>query len=151
MPSVYRQFTDRIAAEASRSASAFPVPSGFSWLACEWTWLGQPALFAKTLYGVSLNAQPFLIHHAEAGMWILVLADPGAFGILIGRGMETGEARFTGDVTIGGQPVRLRQTWRRDEESSVEIVNERFSDNRWQRWDRSRLVRLTPPNWPGEL
>ena len=84
-------------------------------------------------------------------MWILVLADPDAFGILIGRGMESGEARFSGDVTIGGQPVRLRQTWRRDEEFAVEIVNERFSDKRWQRWDRSRLVRLTPPNWLGGL
>ena len=69
-------------------------------------------------------------------MWIRILAAPDAFGILIGRGMVTGEARLTGDGIIG-QPVRLRQTWRREEE---------FSDNRWQRWDRSRLVCLTPPN-----
>ncbi len=151
MTSAYRQFTDQIAADASQAAATIPHPPSFSWLAGEWTWLGQPALFAKTLYGVSLNAQPFLIHHAEAGMWILVLADPDAFGILIGCDMLTGEARFSGDVTNGGQPVRLRQTWRRDEEFAVEIVNERFSDNRWQRWDRSRLVCLTPPNWPGGL
>ena len=135
MHSVYQEFTDQIAADASQAVATIPHPPVFSWL-------GQPALFAKTLYGVGLNARPFLIHHEEADMWILVLADPDTFGILIGHGMLTGEARFTGDVTIGGQPVRLRQTWRREAE---------FSDKRWQRWDRSGLVRLTQPNWLGGL
>ena len=146
MHSVYREFTERIAADASRSVASIPHPSVFNWLAGEWTWLGQPAHFANSPYGLSLNGNPFLIHNADAGMWILVLNDPDAFGILIGLGLRNGEARFTGDVSIAGQPVRLRQTWRLHHEIAVEIENERFSGNAWQFWDRALLERVTPPN-----
>ena len=146
MKSVYRQFTDQIAADASRSASKPLHLSPFSWLTGEWIWLGQPVYFANTPYGLSLNADPFLIHNAEADMWVLALADPDAFGILLGLGMRNGEALFTGDVTIAGKAVRLRQTWRHRQEYTVEIENERYSDGQWQRWDRGILERVNPPN-----
>lgn len=123
-----------------------PHPSVFSWLAGDWTWVGRPVRLEVTPYGVSLNADPFLIYNADAAMWVLVLADPDAFGILIGLGMRNGEARFTGDVTIEGKTVRLRQILRRNQEFAVEIENERHSDGRWQCWDRGLLERVMPSN-----
>jgi hypothetical protein len=146
LKSVYRRFTDQIAADASRSASVYPHPSAFSWLAGEWTWSGQSVHFAGASYGVSRNADPFLIHNAETGMWILVLPDSDAFGILIGLGMRNGQARFTGDVTINGDAVRLRQTWRCITGYAVEIENERQSDGDWLRWDLAVLERVMPSN-----
>lgn len=146
MKSEYRQFTDQIAADASRSAGTIPPPSDFAWLAGDWIWHGQPVRIANTVFGLSFNNDPFLIHNAASGMWVLVLADPDAFGILIGFGLRDGEARFTGDVTIDDQPVRLRQTWRRVPVFGVEVLNERFSDGQWQPWDRALLERATPPN-----
>lgn len=146
MKSVYRQFTDKIAADASRSVSTLPHPSAFAWLIGEWIWLGDAVHFAGAPYGISLNADPFLIYNAEAQMWILALADPDAFGILLGLGKRNGEARFTGDVTIAGEAVRLRQTWRRRQEYTVEIENERYSEGHWLLWDRAILERVKLPN-----
>ncbi|MFN0101514.1 MAG: hypothetical protein ACKV2U_05420 [Bryobacteraceae bacterium] len=149
MKSIYRKFTDQIAADAALSASAFTHPSAFAWLLGDWTWCGRPVRFANSDYGVSLDAEPFLIYNAAANMWVLVLADPEAYGILIGLGMRNGEARFTGDVTIEGQSLRFRQTWRRRQDHIVEIENERMVEaqkNRWQLWDRALLERVTPPN-----
>ena len=79
-------------------------------------------------------------------MWIVVLAEPDAFGILIWPAMRDGEPRFTGEATIAGESVRLRQTWLRRDEFSVEIVNERYTENRWRRWDSAFLKRHSPPN-----
>jgi hypothetical protein len=146
LKSDYRQFTDQLAADASGSASTTPHPSDFAWLVGDWIWQGQPMRFAKTAYGLSCNGDPYLIHNVASSMWILVLADPDAFGILIGLGLRKGDARFTGDVTIDGQPVRLRQTWRRDREFAVEIRNERHHDGQWMLWDQSLLERVTPLN-----
>ena len=146
MKSDYRQFTDQIAADASRPASAIPPPSDFAWLAGDWIWHGRPVHFTITDYGLSLETDPFLIHNSASGMWILVLVDPDAFGILIGLGLRNGVARFTGEVTIDGQTVRLRQTWRRNREFAVEIENERQDDGQWRVWDRALLEPVTPPN-----
>lgn len=146
MKSVYRKFTDRIAADASRPTGTLPRSSEFAWLIGDWTWNGRPARFAAATYGISLKNEPFLIHNTEADMWVLVLADPGAFGILLGRGIRHGEARFSGDVTIAGKSVRLRQTWRFDREFTVEIENERYSDGVWKISEGELLERVMPPN-----
>lgn len=76
-------------------------------------------------------------------MWVLVLSDPGAFGILIGLTLRDGLVRFTGDVTIDGSPVRLRQSWRVVNDNEVEVCNERIVDSLWQLWDRGFLSRAS--------
>ena len=142
----YRQFIDEIAEEASRPAATLPHPSDFTWLTGDWSWHGQIVHFAVTAYGLSHSGEPFLIDHGESDTWILVLADPDAYGIFIGLGMRNGQARFTGDVTIADEPVRLRQTWRVHHERAIEIENERHSDGVWHLWDRALLEAVTPPN-----
>lgn len=146
MKSDYRQFIDQIAADASRSASTIPPPSDFAWLAGDWIWQGRSVSFSTTPYGLSCKSDPYLIHNAASQMWILVLSDPDAFGILIGLALRNGVARFTGDVTIDDETVRLRQTWRRTGTFTVEIKNERYAEAEWQVWDQSLLERVTPPN-----
>jgi hypothetical protein len=141
LKSEYRKFTDQVAADAANSALADSAANPFSWLAGDWLWHGEPRTFALAPYGVSLQPsnEPFLIHNAASGLWLLVLADPAAFGILIGQAPNAGRARFSGHVSISEQPVELRQTWRRLDEDVVEIENERRDDGFWQLWDRSRL------------
>jgi hypothetical protein len=133
--SLYRQFTDRMAKEAARTASGLACCAGFAWLEGEWTWCGDPVLFESAPYGISIQTgdegpKPFLIHRCDAEMWLLVLSDPTSFGILIGLHSNPESARFTGDVVIDGEPVRSRQTWRRSE-GAVEIEEERMENRRW--------------------
>lgn len=144
MKSAYRKFIDQIAADAARAGTAVPHPPVYSWLDGAWAWQGRPVRFARTDYGISRDGHPFLIHNASTGMWVLVLSDPGAFGILIGLTIRNAQVRFTGDVTIDGQPVRLRQTWRVLNDYEIEISNEREIDSLWQLWDRAILKRITP-------
>ena len=146
MNTEYRQFTDQIAADASRSAAAMPPPSDFAWLAGEWRSPEQAVEFANTAYGVSLDGDPYLIHNSASGMWILVLGDPAAFGILIGLGLRAGSARFSGDVTIDDTQVRLRQTLRRVQDATIEIRTEKQLDGNWQLMDLCVLERSKPPN-----
>jgi hypothetical protein len=142
--SAYRKFIDQIAADAVRAGAAVPHPPVYTWLAGSWAWQGRPVRFAHTEYGISRDGNPFLIHNASTGMWVLVLADPGAFGILIGLTIRNAQVRFTGDVTIEGEPIRLRQTWRILNDNEVEIRNERMTDSLWQLWDCAILARVTP-------
>lgn len=144
MKSQYRKFTDRIAADASRAAA--PLVQSFSWLPGPWLWHARPVSFAPAPYGYSLAGSPFLIHNAASGMWLLVLSDPTAFGILIGLDMRQGVARFTGDVSIDSHSVQLRQTWRRIDDDTLQIENERYTGDHWCLWDRSLLTRLKPSN-----
>jgi len=123
-----------------------PAPCEFAWLAGEWTSTEHAVSFSNTAYGVSVDGRPFLIHDADSGMWILVLGDPDAFGILIGLGLRAGIARFSGDVTIDGVPVRLRETLRRVQELAIEIRTEKQIDGNWQLMDQCVLERVKPPN-----
>lgn len=141
MKSVYRKFTDQIAADAASSASSVPPPPAFDWLAGSWTWSGRSYLYTITDYGISRDTEPLLIYNCAADMWILALAEPQAYGILIGRSMRNGEARFTGDITISGRRVRLRQTWRLIGGNTIEIENERMSGSTWVVMDRAVLER----------
>jgi hypothetical protein len=141
--SVYRQFTDQIAADAA-SAAALPQPHPFEWLAGHWRWHGQTIQLAVTPYGLSRDRQPFLIYNPTSSMWLLVLADPGAFGLLISLGPRAAEIRFTGEITIGHAAVVLRQTWRRLSAGEVEITTERQRQSRWQLWERARLEQISP-------
>lgn len=143
MKAAYRKFIDQIAADAARAGVAVPHPPAYSWLAGVWNWHGRCVRFAQAGYGISRDGDPFLIHNASTGMWVLVLSDPGAFGILIGLALRDGLVRFTGDVTIDGSPVRLRQSWRVVNDNEVEVCNERIVDSLWQLWDRGFLSRAS--------
>ena len=145
MNSVYRQFTDQIAADAARAA-ALPLPHPFAWLTGAWRWHGQVIQLAATPYGLSHDGQPFLIHNPTSSMWLLVLADPDAFGLLISLGPRAAEARFTGEITIHNSAVPLRQSWLRLSASEVEVTTERQRHGRWQLWERALLERITPSN-----
>jgi hypothetical protein len=129
---------------AESAAATDPLPSDFAWLSGPWTWQGEPAVFSIEPYGIGIGGEPYLVFHGASGLWVLALAGPGAFGILIGSGMRGKRARFTGDVTVDGAPVRLRQTWRLGPDNAVEIENERQMNREWELWDRSLLkpVRL---------
>ena len=143
---IYRKFADQIADDAARSASASSHSNAFDWLQGEWLWQEEPVRFETTPYGIARQTSvPYLIHNAPSGMWILALSEPTAFGMLVGLPPKNGEAQFSGDITIDGQSVRLRQTWRR-RENSVEIRNERLEAGQWKRWDLTLLERVTPAN-----
>jgi hypothetical protein len=148
LKSAYRKFTDRVALDAAHAASAAASVELFSWLTGHWLWRGNPVHFALAPYGISLQpaGRPFLIHNAASGLWLLVLSDPAAFGILIGPEPRAGTARFSGHVTIGRKSVELHQIWRRIDEETIEVEDERRNGEHWQLWDRSRLQRVKPSN-----
>lgn len=146
MNAEYKEFTSRIAAEAARSEESTDLPCDFDWLSGAWIWYGKTGLFAAAPYGISRDAEPFLIYNAAANMWLLTLAGADAYGMLLGSGLIGRESRFTGEMTILGEPVRLRQTWRILDERTVEIETERMAGNLWQRWDRARLTRVSEPD-----
>jgi hypothetical protein len=141
--SIYRQFTDQVAADAARAAPSDPDSMAFAWLSGTWSWREANLEFAGAPYGLSCDGQPFLIYNAAAAMWLLVILDPGAFGILIGQAMRDGATRFSGEITIGGKPVQLRQFWTVRPDKAIEILSERKIDGRWNHWDRSLLRRVT--------
>jgi len=142
---VYRQFADRITADARTAAGAGRRSDAFDWLTGDWLWSGFPVHFQSTPFGIATNDDtPFLIHHAASGMWLLVLTDPSSFGILVGLPLRDGKAAFSGDVTIEGIPARLRQKWTLQDDGSIEIVNYSFDAGTWEPLDRSRLRRLNP-------
>ncbi|MBI2685437.1 MAG: hypothetical protein HYX27_03900 [Acidobacteria bacterium] len=146
MKSLYRKFTDQVAADAANVTPVHPHRNAFAWLAGEWRWQDKPVRFSTAPYGIALypSGDPFLIHNAASDMWVLVVADPTAYGILIGTAMRRGEARFTGEVTIASRTVQLRQIWRRIDDETVEIENHRFKSNRWQTWDRGLFKKFVP-------
>jgi len=148
LKSVYRKFTDRVAADAASAAGASPEARAFDWLAGDWRMDDHKVGLAAAPYGIVMlpEGEPFLIHNAAADMWVLVLTDPAAFGILIGLKMVNGAAQFAGDVTIGAQPVRLRQVWRVTGQHTIELTTDRWEDGRWVRWDYALLERITPAN-----
>ena len=100
--------------------------------------------FTNAAFGIEIGGEPYLIYNAASGMWLLVLADPDAFGILIGGPTRLAEYRFSGDVTVAGEVVRLRQSWRCVNSTKVEINNERLTSGRWLMWERALLERITP-------
>lgn len=100
--------------------------------------------FATAAYGIRIADDPYLIHNAVSGMWLLVLADPDAYGLLIGGPSGTGEYRFSGDVTIAGDAVRLRQSWRHIAADKVKITNERLTSGQWLLWEHALLERIKP-------
>lgn len=145
MKSPYREFTDRIAAQA---AAAAPPPADFAWLAGRWRWGGKPIRIDATPYGLSVarsgRPKPFLIYNAPAAMWLLVVSDPAAFGLLIGQSMRDGVARFTGDIHLNGEQIQLRETWRLNPDRSLDILYERRLDGTWEIWDRAVLEPAKP-------
>jgi hypothetical protein len=143
--SEYRQFTVQIAADAA-GAAALPQPHPFEWLAGDWRWHGEAVHMDLTPYGLSRDGEPFLIHNPTSSMWLLVFADPDAFGLLISLGYRAAEARFTGEISMNNAAVALRQTWRCLSDGEVEITTERQRQGRWQLWERARLERITPSN-----
>lgn len=142
MKSVYRQFTEQVAADAALSAAAVPSPNPFTWLSGVWRWHGAEVRFTTAAYGIRIAEEPYLIHNAVSGMWLLVLADPDAYGLLIGGATRAAEYRFSGDVTIAGKSVRLRQSWHHIEADKVRITNERETSGQWLLWERALLERI---------
>lgn len=139
MDAEYRQFVDTIAAAATLPAGPHP----FAWLAGDWVWHGEPFYFALAPYGVSRDGVPYLIYNAPAGMWILAHTRPEAYGMLIGTVPAPGDGRFTGELTIDGEPVILRQSWHTIREGKVQIDTERKSGVEWTLWERGLLERVT--------
>lgn len=97
---------------------------------------GEPVRFALASYGISIQTakegpKPFLIYRSEAEMWVLVLSDPSAFGVLVGLPPNRGEVRFTGEISLNGQTVRLRQTWHLLDDA-VEIEEDLMENRRWR-------------------
>lgn len=145
---LYRRFTEQIAADAARVVTGHPRRDAFAWLNGDWIWCGKPVHFSPAGFGVARkpSGDPFLIHNTVADMWVLVLSDPAAFGVLIGLEMKNGTATFSGDVTVGGKSVRLRQIWRQTSDSTVEISNQRFDGRQWEVWSTDLLQRIKLPN-----
>lgn len=139
MDAEYRQFVDTIAAAASVPAGPHP----FAWLAGDWLWHGEPIHFDLAPYGVSRYGVPYLIYNAPAGMWLLAHTGPEAYGLLIGTVPAPGDARFTGELTIAGEDVILRQNWRTIRTGKVQIDTERKSGAEWTLWERGLLESVT--------
>ena len=140
MDAEYRQFVDTIAAAATLPAGPHP----FAWLAGDWLWHGEPVHFEIAPYGVSRYGAPYLIYNAPAAMWLLAHTGPEAYGLLIGTVAANGAARFTGELTLAGEPVMLRQLWHPLRDGNVRIDTERKSGADWTRWERGSLERFTP-------
>lgn len=121
---------------------ALRATNPFAWLAGDWIWQGQPVTFALAPYGISHDREPFLIFNATVNMWVLALADPDSFGVLVGLPPKNARARFSGQVNISGESVELRQTWHLLDADNVDIENERHEGNLWVLWDRARLTRV---------
>ena len=135
----YRQFVDSLAAAATVPGGPHP----FAWLAGDWLWQGEPVHFELTPYGVSRFGVPYLIYNTPADMWCLVHTSPEAYGMLIGTVPSGGAARFTGELTLDGRPVLLRQSWQTIREGKVQVDTERRSGAAWELWNRGLLERVT--------
>lgn len=161
---VYQRFAERVAADANyaaRAAKAGPDHDVFAWLAGEWTWelrilatgttpartASGTILFAPAGYGISASrpskqAVPYLIHDPFTNMWVCAMAEPTAYGILMGSGWKNERAVFVGEMTFMGVPMKLRQTWTREGTDTVRLHNEEMIDGEWTAVDEGSYHRI---------
>jgi hypothetical protein len=164
LKNVYERFAEKVAADAEYAARA-AQPSAerelFAFLEGEWEWeLQIPATavtprrearghirFQRTGYGISAmrpggDPIPFLIYDPFSEMWILVMAEPTAYGILAGLGLRNGRVLFTGEMTLMGVTMRLRQTWIVESDSQIRLLSDEHIDGGWERVDEGSWRRL---------